>query len=359
MNTTRIAVREALTEHPAGVPVIVGVSGGSDSMALAATVAFVAPKLGIPVHAVCVDHRLRPESAAEARFVVDELRSRGVIVHVARVAVSGELGPEGNARVARYDAIAGYARELGTARQPASVLLGHTLNDQAETVLLGFSRGSGAKSIAGMPARGHLPLHSDVPMLRPLLGFNRQELRVVCRETKVEWIEDPSNDIDGPWRCADGSALRRSAVRHNLLPLMEDILGPGTIAAISRTAGLLQDDNQALEFYARAEFDRVVLSRNPLRIDCLSLAPVPQAVRRRVLKYAIEESGVRSGELVYWHIARLDKLVTDRKNNSGLDLPGLRVTRESHQLRFESGAQSRHHPHGTSNPVTQAPMEDT
>lgn len=92
MNTTRIAVREALTEHPAGVPVIVGVSGGSDSMALAATVAFVAPKLGIPVHAVCVDHRLRPESAAEARFVVDELRSRGVIVHVARVAVSGELG---------------------------------------------------------------------------------------------------------------------------------------------------------------------------------------------------------------------------------------------------------------------------
>lgn len=184
---------------------LVGVSGGSDSMALAATLAFVAPKLGILVHAVCVDHGIRPESVQEAAFVRDILRKRGVPVEVCRVDVDGSSGPEGNAREARYDAIATYARSLGNAAGPAVVFLGHTQNDQAETVLMGFARGSGAKSIAGMPAVGHLPLHRDVPMQRPFLEFTRDELRTVCSELDVPWVDDPSNDLDGPWTCSDGS----------------------------------------------------------------------------------------------------------------------------------------------------------
>lgn len=354
VNATRRALKEAL-EHCSDRVVLVGVSGGSDSMALAATLAFVAPKLGILVHAVCVDHGIRPESVQEAAFVRDVLRKRGVPVEVCRVDVDGSSGPEGNAREARYDAIATYARSLGNAAGPAVVFLGHTQNDQAETVLMGFARGSGAKSIAGMPAVGHLPLHRDVPMQRPFLEFTRDELRTVCSELDVPWVDDPSNDLDGPWTCSDGSPLRRSAVRHRILPELQDVLGSGTIGAIARTASMLQADNAALEHYARIELERVCTSRNPITLDCESLKDVPEAVRRRTLKYAVEESGVRGGELVYWHIAGLDKLVTEHINKRGLDLPGVRAWRERNLLRLEPGAQST----STANTAAQAPMEDT
>ncbi|WP_216388531.1 tRNA lysidine(34) synthetase TilS [Arcanobacterium phocae] len=358
VNVTRHAMSEAIAGLTHGAPLLLAVSGGSDSMAMAKTAAFIGPKHGVDLHAICVDHKIRPESAREAQYVAHTLGQWGVDVHIAEVDLAGNDGPEGNARVARYGAIAQQARLLGDSH-PAPVFLGHTLNDQAETVMLGFGRGSGAKSIAGMPKTGQLPLHSDVPMVRPFLGLTRDQLRTVCNELGVTWVDDPSNELDGPWKCADGTSLRRSAVRHQILPQLQNVLGPGTVEAIGRTASMLQDDNQALEFYARAEYDRVCFSSEPVTIDCLVLADVPQAVRRRVLKYALEESGVRGGELVYWHIARLDKLVTERKNNCGLDLPGVRAWRDSHQLRFEPGAQSRHRLHFQSNPVAQAPMEDT
>ncbi|USR79613.1 tRNA lysidine(34) synthetase TilS [Arcanobacterium pinnipediorum] len=359
VNVSRTALRTALAHHRRDVPVIVAVSGGSDSMALAVTLAFIAPKLGLRALAICIDHGIRPESAAEAHTVRSRLAPFGIDVEIQRIAVSGKAGPEGNARQGRYDAIADYARRMGGPDQPGTVLLGHTQNDQAETVLLGFSRGSGAQSIAGMPQTGSLPLHPDIVMLRPFLGFSREDLRTICRQHNVEWIDDPSNELGGPWKTADGQELRRSALRHRVLPQLVQALGPGTIPAIARTAQLLQEDNTALEFYARNELAQSIVRRDPLTIECDRLAPLPQAVRRRCLKYAVEESQVRSGELVYWHIAGLDKLLTERKNNRGIDLPGVRAWRESNQLIFLPGKQSRHDSRSLSKSTESLSLEDS
>ncbi|QRV02415.1 tRNA lysidine(34) synthetase TilS [Arcanobacterium phocisimile] len=359
VNISRLALRQALADHNDDVPVVVAVSGGSDSMAVAITLAFIAPKLGLTARAVCVDHGIRPESAAEAQTVRERLAKFGIDVDIVRIDVTGNAGPEGNARQGRYAAIAEYARKLGTTKQPATVLLGHTQNDQAETVLLGFSRGSGAQSIAGMPAAGELPLYPDVPMIRPFLEFSREDLRIICQEYDVEWINDPSNELGGPWKTADGLDLRRTAVRHRVVPELEASLGPGTVPAIARTAQLLQEDNKALAYYARRELAQAIIARDPVTIACDQLSQAPQAVRRRALKYAVKESGVRSGELVYWHIAGLDKLLTERKNNRGIDLPGVRAWREHNQLMFLPGKQSRHGSRSISKSAEYLPLEDS
>src|SRR5690606_36055203 len=146
-------------------PVVVGCSGGADSLALAAaTVDFLGPERSI---GVTVDHELQPGSAEQAQVVAEQLRGLGyTTVHVAPVRVTGPGGVEAAAREARQGALRRFGRP---------VLLGHTLDDQAETVLLGLGRGSGARSIAGMrPWRA--------PWRRPLLGLRRADTEAACRE---------------------------------------------------------------------------------------------------------------------------------------------------------------------------------
>lgn len=334
--------RHALSTALAGgrEPILLAVSGGSDSMALAATAAFIAPKYGRQVRAICVDHAIRPESAAEAATTADWLSELGIPTDVVRINASGQGGPEASARVARYQAIADRARE-----REALVVLGHTLSDQAETVLLGLARGSGARSIAGMPASGHLPGHPDVAMIRPFLGLSRADLRTVCRELDVPWVDDPTNELDSEWTSADGRPLRRVSVRHRVLPLMEETLGPGIDRALARTASQLRDDDEALSALAAAALVEARMreessgaagqAEGAHAYSCAALAQHMPAVRRRAIRLAMERAGVRGGEVTYWHVSGVDRLVTSPDNKVGLDLPGIRAWRDRGVMYFQ------------------------
>lgn len=327
----RHALRAVLGQLPARTPVLLGVSGGSDSLALAITAAFLAPKLAIDVHTVTVDHGVRPESADEAQAVVQQLAALGLKSASVKVKVAeGGDGPEGEARKARYQALADYAKDIGA----TVVVLGHTLGDQAETVLLGLGRGAGARSLRGMAQISEFPDEPTLQIARPFLGMNRAELRTVCAEYGQRWVDDPSNAIDGPWRTRTGEPLRRSMIRHRVIPVLEEALGSGVVESLARTARMLGEDEEVLSALAAQALDEARIGGAPLTVNCATLAAYPTAIRRRALRLAMLDAGVRGGELVYWHVAAVDKLVTTRDNKLGIDLPGARAWRENNTVQF-------------------------
>jgi len=230
-----LAVRACLRSFidEAGVPsaFVVGLSGGADSLALALTAIDVASRAGVDVVTVTVDHGLRAGSAQEARRVADLAGRLGARALTVAVSVDGPGGPEASAREARIAAL----REVAL-REGGPVLLGHTMEDQAETVLLRLARGSGPSSL-----RAIAPIRRDedgVTWLRPLLGLRRADTAGACEQVGLTPVEDPTNAIDGPWRAADGSALRRSAVRYGAIPALADALGMDPVPALARTAAL-------------------------------------------------------------------------------------------------------------------------
>ena len=226
----RRAVRSALDALPApvrGAPLLVACSGGADSTALLAAARAVAPGR---VHVAVVDHGLQEGSAERSAALVADLPAQGVPAAVHGVVVDGGGGLEAAARRARYGA-------LRTARPhlDSPVLLGHTLDDQAETVLLGLGRGSGARSLAGMQTW-------DPPWLRPLLGLRRADTAAACGAQGLTFWDDPHN-VD--------PRFTRVRLRHDVLPLLEDVLGGGVAEALARTAAQLRDDGEALDAAAR------------------------------------------------------------------------------------------------------------
>ncbi|AXJ11767.1 tRNA lysidine(34) synthetase TilS [Arthrobacter sp. PM3] len=230
----------------AGYPqhVLVACSGGPDSLALAAVAAYFARRghvdgRPVTVGAVIVDHQLQPGSAAVAAATARTLKDLGlapVQVRTVEVAAAG-MGPEAAAREARHTALEAAADEAGA----AVILLGHTLDDQAEQVLLGLARGSGTRSLAGMrPSRGRL--------LRPFLGLRREDTLEICRVEGLDPWHDPSNT---------DPAYARSRTRVEVLPLLEEKLGPGVAESLARTAAILQLDADYLEEVANATFERL------------------------------------------------------------------------------------------------------
>ncbi|MCM3660248.1 tRNA lysidine(34) synthetase TilS [Georgenia satyanarayanai] len=324
----RTAVRAVLADLPAGSLVLVACSGGADSLALAAATAFVAPRAGLRAGAVVVDHRLRAGSDDVAREAADACRALGLHpAQVRGVDVDGPGGPEAAARTARYAAL----REAATETGAAAVLLGHTLDDQAETVLLGLGRGSGSRSLAGMaPAAGL--------WRRPLLGLRRPDTEAVCAALGLRWAEDPTNAPNGPWRRADGGPLRRSAVRHQVLPALAEALGPGVPEALARTARRLREDEDYLAAAAVELADRAglrgegepageggrgrVSDADPVSLDVVVLAAAHPALRGRVLHQAATAAGCPPGALGAVHVAGLEALVTDYRGQGPLALPG-------------------------------------
>jgi tRNA(Ile)-lysidine synthase len=293
----------------AGSLVLAACSGGADSLALAAALAFVAPRAGLRAGGVTIDHGLQDGSAERADDVAAKLRALGLDPVLARrVVVTGEGGPEAAAREARYGALSDIAASAGA----AAVLLGHTLDDQAETVLLGLARGSGARSLAGMaPVRGVLR--------RPLLGVRRSVTAQAA--AGLEPWQDPHN------------AERRFArvrVRLDALPALEAALGPGVAEALARTATQLRADNEVLDNLA---VKREGVVGRALEVEFL--AAQPEALRSRLLRDAAVAAGCPPGTLTARHVGWLSELVTDWHGQRWVDLPGgVRALRRNGEVMF-------------------------
>lgn len=332
----RGAVEAGLADVPEGATVLVACSGGADSLALAAAVAFVAARRGRVrwrAGAVVVDHGVQPGSAEVARRAAATCRDFGLDpVEVVAVDVAGPGGPEGAARDARYAALDAAAARLGA----AVVLLGHTRDDQAESVLLGIARGSGARSLAGMaPARGLLR--------RPLLGVTRAQTAAACEALGLDPWQDPTN-AGGP------GDPRRSRVRAHVLPVLESELGPGVAASLARTADLLREDADALDALAADLLTRALLAPDAevegfarmrgakpstshenldlgaeirgVVLDVGVLAGAPAALRGRALRAAAVCAGAPAGAVTRAHVLAVDALVTGWHGQGPVRLPG-------------------------------------
>jgi tRNA(Ile)-lysidine synthase len=245
----------------------------------------------MPTTALIVDHRLQADSGAVAATAREQALSLGCVeAQVLCVDVGTAGGPEAAARTARY-------RALDTARGDAPVLLAHTLDDQAETVLLGLGRGSGARSIAGMR-----PL--DPPWGRPLLGIRRQVTQAACAELNLTPWQDPHN-VDRRYR--------RARLRAEVLPLLEDVLGGGVAEALARTAAALREDTEMLDGLADGELERLSTAGG---LDTARLVDLPDAVRRRVIRGWLLAGGASS--LTDKQIRGVDSLVTAWRGQGGV-----------------------------------------
>jgi tRNA(Ile)-lysidine synthase len=310
------AVRAWLPEYlSAGQPVVVACSGGADSLALAIGVQAAASDR--PVHAATVDHGLQSGSAERAAETARLLAGLGYSdVAVLPVTVEGPGGVEAAARRARYTALRSHAVTLPTAGPPAAVLLAHTADDQAETVLLGLGRGSGPRSIAGMrPWRA--------PWGRPLLTVTRVDTESACRAAGLQAWEDPHN--------AD-PAFTRVRLRREVLPLLDEVLGGGVRSALARTASLMRDDLDALDDIAAAALHAAVRQDRTLDVDALSGQPA--AVLGRVLRAWVADGG--GGPLTFDHLTRMITQLTDPRGAAQVRIPGaVDVVRAGNSLRLE------------------------
>jgi tRNA(Ile)-lysidine synthase len=297
--SVRLAVRRCLSDFSAGSVLLVACSGGADSLALAAATAFIAPRSGLTAGLVTVDHGLQDGSAARAEAVASWAYGIG-LGPVATVDVAGlPGGPEAAARTARYAALTAAAERHGA----AAVLLGHTRDDQAETVLLALARGAGPRGLAGMPYRKGV-------LVRPLLSVARSDTRKACAALGLTTWADPHNT---------DPAYARSRVRSDTLPAMIAALGPAVVDNLARTAAQVAADNNALDALAAAALDA---ARVPAGLSVPALSALPDAVRTRVLHGWARELGAPGGALSHRHVAALDALIIDWHGQGPTTLPG-------------------------------------
>ncbi len=304
VSACRVAVRHALADCELGTRVWVACSGGPDSLALAEAVSYAARKQGLLAGAIIVDHGLQADSAVVAERAAHEVRRAGIhTVHIERVIVGRKGGLEAAARDARYAALE--ARVVAEGGLDPLLLTGHTMDDQAETVLLALARGSGARTLAGIPARrGRI--------VRPFLTVRRKDTLAACQSLGLEPWHDPSNEVtDGP---------RRSALRTQVMPALVEVLGPGVVSGLARSAALLQADADELDRQARSAMGASVSTVRTDDWRCDMLAALPDAIRTRMLKMLAESRG--AGPLTSTHVEALDTIVTRWKGQGAISLPG-------------------------------------
>jgi tRNA(Ile)-lysidine synthase len=291
---------------------LVACSGGADSLALAFAARYVAIRRYLEYAAVVIDHRLQEGSADVAAGVEHQLERLGyddVTVTTVEVDQSATAGPEAAARQARYRALDAEAR-----RRSATVLLGHNLDDQAETVLLGLARGSGSRSLAGMAQRaGHL--------LRPFLRIRRETTEQACMEQGLDAWQDPHNS---------DRRFTRVRVRETVLPTLEAELGPGVAEALARTAELLRDDTELLDRLAAEAYRTAEGLGGTNTLDCAALESQPPALRRRILRLWLLAHGI--SDLSLRHISAVESLVIGWHGQKSIEVPGATVTRNAGRL---------------------------
>lgn len=306
----RSALLANLSDLEPGDHIAVGLSGGADSVALLKAALHVGNEKSLRVSAVIIDHQLQDGSdqvAQKTWQIAKDLGTKEIEVIAVNVETgSGSGGLEAAARNARRSAFENFA-ELNNVK---AVLLGHTLDDQAETVLLGLARGSGARSLSGMRS-------VDGIYRRPFLELTRELVRSTVSDLPT--YEDPHNtDLN----------FTRVKVRQVVLPVLEKELGPGISQALGRTADMLRDDADALDAYTK-----MILDAGDIAIETLEV--LPKAVRTRVLRQLAIAGGALVNDLSREHILSIDNLITNWKGQGPLNLPGqVNVKRESGKLVF-------------------------
>ena len=301
----RNAVKPFLEALEAGDTFLVAVSGGADSLALAAALIIESKSLALNPVAVTIDHQLQSGSDLQAAKVVEQLKEIGYAkVHLKKVVVTTESGIESGARDARYKALDQSCEE----EKAVKVFLGHTRDDQAETVLLGLARGSGARSLAGMASE-------NGKYIRPLLAITRAETESACKELGLDYWNDPHNL---------NPEFARVRVRREVIPYLEEHLDPGISRALVRTASLLRDDADALDQWA---------DREAGDLNCERLAQLPRAIRSRIIRRAALAAGATPGQLTFEQIVAIDALICAWRGQGAISLAGgVKVERISGRL---------------------------
>ncbi|MGB3827931.1 MAG: tRNA lysidine(34) synthetase TilS [Ornithinimicrobium sp.] len=331
----RSAIRTALQQHHLlGERVLVACSGGADSLALAVGAAFVVPRHAGVAGAVIVNHQLQADSAQTAATAQRQCLALGlspVRVMPVRVSDTGS-GVEQASREVRYAALTDEARRQGA----RAVLIGHTRNDQAEQVLLGLARGSGARSLSGMPSARLLqsPPHHDQPgttpptlLLRPLLRLSRQTTEGACVEAGLQAWRDPHNE--------DPRFARARA--RTLLAGWDRELGPGVIAALARSAELLRVDADTLDELSQTAY----AGMGPVPWSVEALLAHPPGIRTRLLRRMAVEAGATPGSLSSTHVGGMHDLLVRWHGQGPVDLPGqVQVGRQSDRLWLRSSIPS-------------------
>ena len=301
-----LQIVQAVRSNTPDRPLLAAVSGGADSLALAFAVARICRERGQPGAGITVDHGLQSGSAGQAERVLGQLRRLGFTdTELITVDPAAGAGPEADARSARYRAL----DEAASTRQ-AEIVLGHTLDDQAETVLLGLARGSGARSLSGMSSRPG--------RLRPLLGLRRSTTRACCAELGLDVWDDPHND---------DARFTRSRVRQQVLPVLESELGPGIAESLARTADLLRDDADLLDRLSEQLLGR---ARRDDALDCAVLADAEPALLGRALKSWLDDHGAE--QTPYAQVQAVTSLINNWRGQRELHLPGLSVRRVDGRL---------------------------
>ncbi len=301
----RNAVRPFLEKLEAGDKFLVAVSGGADSLSLAKALIIESQPLALQPIAITIDHQLQEGSELQAQRVENQLKEIGYDqVLVKKVLVSLESGLEAGARDARYAAIGEGVEET----KAVKVFLGHTRDDQAESVLLGLARGSGARSLSGMAPENGI-------YLRPFLSITREESEAACREWGLEFWNDPHNL---------NTEFTRVKVRREVIPYLEEHLDPGISRALVRSAALLRDDADALDLWAEREASD---------LDCERLAALPRAIRTRIIRRAALSAGATPGQLTFEQVGAIDALICAWKGQGAVSLAGgVKVERISGRL---------------------------
>ena len=312
MIDARRVVRNALAHFEPGDRILLAVSGGADSLLLASATNLEAIKVGIQLSALVVDHQLQNGSGEVALGAQKKLIELGITdANVVQVLVDENLGNgglEASARRARYEALDAEADRISA----VAIFLGHTEDDLAETVLLGLARGSGTRSLSGMAFQvGRY--------VRPLLELSRAQVLAACKESGIEYWSDPHNQ---------DLSFARVRVRNEILPIMEKEIGPGISKALARTSRILREDADALDLIAGDIFASLA---DPAQIPIELIAEVPSAVRKRVIKRAIEAMGAPT--LTAEQIVEVDALVGAWKGQGAVALAGgITARRDSGRL---------------------------
>ncbi len=306
----RSAVRPHLATLSASDRILVAVSGGADSLALAGALLAESKEVLITCIGVTIDHQLQDGSDIQARKVINQLERIGFSEVISQqVNVDQSSGLESGARVARYAALHAIADQ----RDALQIYLGHTRDDQAESVLLGLARGSGARSLSGMAA-------VNGKIIRPLLSVTREVTEQACKDLGLDAWSDPHNF---------NTEFSRVRVRTQVLPVMEKEIGPGIAEALARTASLLRDDADALDELT----DRTVQGHDLASLEIEFLVGLPKAIRTRLIRRAIYAQGAPMGSITADHVSAVEALITSWHGQGEISLPGgVKVARISGRL---------------------------